>query len=111
MLRDSEEHGCLVPDRGSKAQRSWGSECGRGISLPMVCTLVRLRRSWGQHRLSEWEGEGPSCSEDSFLCPFLAPVWAQRDVGVGERQATRVGLTIHKQGLEGQWLPIPLYDD
>ena len=33
MLRDSEEHGYLVPDRGSEAQRSWSSVGGRGISL------------------------------------------------------------------------------
>lgn len=107
MLRDSEEHVCLVPDTASKAQRSWGSECGRGISLPISVYPGAAEEVMGAAQTYRVGGGRAFCCEDSFLCLFLAPVWAERDVGVGERQATRVGLTIHKHGLEGSGCPSP----
>lgn len=105
MLRNSEEHGCLVLDRGSEAQRSWSSARGREISLSPGVHLGVTDEVMGMPHLQTREGEGQSCSEGFHLWLVQAPVEAERDVevwgtGEGEYQAQQ-----SEPG--GQCLPIP----
>lgn len=106
MLRNSEEHGCLVLDRGSEAQRSWSSAHGRGISLsPGVHLGVTDEVMGTPQTYRPGRGKGIPAVRISIF-GWSKPLWRLRGMwkfGGQERGSTKPS----SQSLEGSACPSP----